>query len=171
MQNYFQEYNKRCSPNFKRNAKTGCSTYECLPNYPWNNVHASSKTTWGCSQKILNDKDIMRAIEYVTRYCYATRSAPFNTMHGACCDYGINWKQYLNSCEGDDEAIPVTVLLVSMYNACYTFQDDQRENLLILTLRGLDHGSRGTIPDKAFIRTFSEYTQHFHITLLIRQII
>jgi len=122
-------------------------------------------------KKILNDKDIMRAIEYVTRYCYATRSAPFNTMHGACCDYGINWKQYLNSCEGDDEAIPVTVLLVSMYNACYTFQDDQRENLLILTLRGLDHGSRGTIPDKAFIRTFSEYTQHFHITLLIRQII
>ena len=122
-------------------------------------------------KKILNDKDIMRAIEYVTRYCYATRSAPFNTMHGTCCDYGINWKQYLNSCEGDDEAIPVTVLLVSMYNACYTFQDDQRENLLILTLRGLDHGSRGTIPDKAFIRTFSEYTQHFHITLLIRQII
>jgi hypothetical protein len=122
-------------------------------------------------KKILNDKDIMRAIEYVTRYCYATRSAPFNTMHGACCDYGINWKQYLNSCEGDDEAIPVTVLLVSMYNACYTFQDDQRENLLNLTLRGLDHGSRGTIPDKAFIHTFSEYTQHFHITLLIRQII
>ena len=122
-------------------------------------------------KKILNDKDIMRAIEYVTRYCYATRSAPFNTMHGACCDYGINWKQYLNSCEGDDEAIPVTVLLVSMYNACYTFQDDQRENLLILTLRGLEHGSRGTISDKAFIHTFSEYTQHFHITLLLHQII
>ena len=122
-------------------------------------------------KKILNDKDIMRAIEYVTRYCYATRSAPFNTMPGACCDYGINWKQYLNSCEGDDEAIPVTVLLVSMYNACYTFQDDKRENLLILTLRGLEHGSRGTIPDKAFIRTFSEYTQYFHFTLLLHQII
>jgi len=104
-------------------------------------------------KKILNDKDIMWAIEYVTRYCYATRSAPFNTMHVACCDYGINWKQYLNSCEGDDEAIPVTVLPVSMYNACYTFQDDQRENLLILTLQGLDHSSRGTIPDKA--HTFS----------------
>ena len=41
-------------------------------------------------KKNLNDKDIMRAIEYVTRYCYATRSAPFNTMHGACGDYGIN---------------------------------------------------------------------------------
>jgi len=91
-------------------------------------------------KRILNDKDIMQAIKYVTRYCYATISAPFNTMHGACCDYGINWKQYLNSCEGDDEAIPVTVLLVSMYNACYTFQDDQRENLLILTLRGLELG-------------------------------
>ena len=121
-------------------------------------------------KKILNNKYIMRAIEYVTRYCYATRSAPFNTMHGACSDYGINWKQFLNSCEGDDEAIPVTVLLVSMYNACYTFQDDKRENLLILTLRGLEHGSRGTISDKAFIRTFSEYMQHFFITLQLHQI-
>jgi hypothetical protein len=51
IQNYFREYNKRCLPNFKWNTKTGCSTYECLPNYPWNNLHASSKTTWGCSQK------------------------------------------------------------------------------------------------------------------------
>jgi len=35
---------------------------------------------------ILNNKDIIRATEYVTRYCYATISAPFNTMHGACSD-------------------------------------------------------------------------------------
>jgi hypothetical protein len=33
--------------------------------------------------------------EYVTRYCYATRSAPFNTMHAACIDYNISWKMYL----------------------------------------------------------------------------
>ncbi len=49
----------------------------------------ASGAGFGSSLKIR--KDIMRAIEYVTRYCYATRSAPFNTMHGACCDYGINW--------------------------------------------------------------------------------
>jgi hypothetical protein len=53
----------------------------------------------------------------------------------------------------------VTVLLASMYNACYTFQVDNRENLLILTLQGLEYGDRGTISDKAFVRTFSEYYQ------------
>jgi hypothetical protein len=73
-------------------------------------------------KSILNDKDIKHAIKYVTRYCYATRSAPFNTMHAACIDYNISWKMYLNSYEGDDEVIPVTVLLTAMYNACYTFQ-------------------------------------------------
>ena len=113
-------------------------------------------------KNILNDKDIKHAIKYVTRYCYATRSAPFNTMHAACTDYNISWKMYLNSCEGDDEVIPVTVLLTAMYNACYTFQaqrhgDDNRENLLILALRGLEHGERGIISDKSFVHTFSEY--------------
>jgi hypothetical protein len=106
---------------------------------------------------ILNEVDVKCAIEYVTRYCYAARSAPFNTMHATCSDYSISWKMYLNNCEGDDEVIPVTVLLASMYNACYTFQVDNKENLLILTLRGLEHGDRGTISDKAFVHTFSEY--------------
>jgi hypothetical protein len=107
---------------------------------------------------ILNNVEITNAIQYITRYCYATRSAPFTTMHGACVDYNITHKPWLNSCEGDDEVIPVTVLLVSMYNACYTFQsDDNRDNLLILALGKLDHGSRGTITEKAFIRTFSKY--------------
>jgi hypothetical protein len=67
---------------------------------------------------ILNEFDVKRAIEYVTKYCYATRSAPFNTIHAACSDYSISWKMYLNNCEGDNEVIPVTVLLASMYNAC-----------------------------------------------------
>ncbi len=64
---------------------------------------------------ILNNVEITNAIQYITRYCYATRSAPFTTMHGACADYNITHKPWLNSCEGDDEVIPVTVLLVSMY--------------------------------------------------------
>ncbi len=46
---------------------------------------------------ILNEVDVKCTIEYVTRYCYATRSAPFNTMHAACSDYLISWKMYLNN--------------------------------------------------------------------------
>jgi hypothetical protein len=62
---------------------------------------------------------------------------------------------YLIQCEGEDEAIPVTVLLVSMYNACYAFQRDSRKNLLLLALGRLDlHG--GAIADKSLIATLSE---------------
>ncbi len=83
-------------------------------------------------KNILYNGEITNAIQYITRYWYATRSAPFTTIHGACADYNITHKPWLNSCEGDDEVIPATVLLVSMYNACYTFQtNDNRNNLLI----------------------------------------
>jgi hypothetical protein len=119
----------------------------------------------GLVKTILNDPEITKAIDYVTRYCYATRTAPFNTMHAACNNYSIIWKTYTNNCEGNDEAIPVTVLLVSMYNACYSFQNDNRLNLLILTLQGLDDISRGQISDRAFIRTFSKYKKNIIFNL------
>jgi hypothetical protein len=114
----------------------------------------------GLVKTILNDPEVTKAIDYVTRYCYATRGQPFNTMHAACYYYNINWKAYTNNCEGNDEAIPVTVLLVSMYNACFTFQNDKRMNLLILTLQGLDDINRGQLSDRAFVRTFSEYKKY-----------
>jgi hypothetical protein len=113
---------------------------------------------------ILNESAAKTAINFVARYCYATRAQPFNTMHGACTEYGIKPKMYLNQCEGEDEAIPVTVLLVSMYNACYAFQRDSRKKLLLLALGRLDlHG--GAIADKSLIATLSELhpTKNFSI--------
>jgi hypothetical protein len=104
---------------------------------------------------ILNESVAIKAINFFARYCYATRAQPFNTMNGSCTEYGIKPKLYLNQCEGEDEAIPVTVLLVAMYNACYTFQRDNRKKLLLLALRRLDlHG--GAIADKSLIATLSE---------------
>ena len=114
----------------------------------------------GLVKTILNNPGVTKAIDYVTRYCYATRSQPFNSMHAACYYYSINWKTFTNNCEGNDEAIPVTVLLVSMYNACFTFQNDMRLNLLILTLQGLDDINRGKLSDRAFVRTFSKYKKY-----------
>ncbi len=35
---------------------------------------------------ILNESAAKKAINFVTRYCYATRAQPFNTMHGACTE-------------------------------------------------------------------------------------
>jgi hypothetical protein len=84
---------------------------------------------------ILNESAAKKAIIFVARYCYATRAHPSNTMHRACTEYGIKPKLYLNQCEGEDKAIPVTVLVVAMYNACYAFQRDSRKNLLLFALR------------------------------------
>jgi hypothetical protein len=58
---------------------------------------------------ILNTEEVTNSIHYITRYCYATRNAPFTMMHGACADYKITHKRFLNDCEGNNEVIPVTV--------------------------------------------------------------
>jgi hypothetical protein len=42
-------------------------------------------------KSILNQYDVNRAIDYISRYCYATRSAPFNMMHAACTEYNIKF--------------------------------------------------------------------------------
>jgi hypothetical protein len=57
-------------------------------------------------------------------------------------------------------------MLVSMYNACYVFQNDNRKNLLNLALQRLDHGG-GMISDKVFVRTFSEYKIHFSSLIIL----
>ena len=118
---------------------------------------------------IINEDSAVKAINYVTRYCYATRGAPFDTMHPTCVSYNLKFNLQMNMCQGNDEAIPVTVLLVGMYNACYTYQgcvtntdwEDRRMNLLILALRGLDQG--GSMSDKSIIRTLSKYKQTYII--------
>jgi hypothetical protein len=131
------------------------NAYQIIPGLVYT-LH--SKLSGHVLKEILNNDDVIKIINYITRYCYATRSSPYVTMHGACQDYGIPIKQYLSSCEGEFEILPVTVLLVSMYNACYTFQPttDKRENLLTLALEKLELGSRGAITEKAFVRTLSK---------------
>jgi hypothetical protein len=104
---------------------------------------------------ILNESAAKKAINFVARYCYATRAQPINTMHGACTEYCIKSKLYLDQCEGEDETITVTVLFVAMYNACYAFQRDSRKNLLLLALRRLDL-HEGAIADKSLIAALSE---------------
>jgi hypothetical protein len=131
------------------------NAYQIIPGLVYTH---HSKLSGHVLKEILNNNDVVKIINYITRYCYATRSSPYVTMHGACQDYGIPIKQYLSSCEGELEILPVTVLLVSMYNACNTFQikKDKRENLLTLALEKLELGSRGAMTEKPFVRTLSK---------------
>ncbi len=97
------------------------NAYQIIPGLVYT-LH--SKLNEELLKDILNKGKLTNLINYITRYCYATRSGPSVTMHAACQDYKITLKQYLNSCEGNDEVIPVTILLVSIYNACYSFQSE-----------------------------------------------
>ena len=168
-----QNDNKTCSPPYRITFQR--ITFDVLPiNKGMQNVDVRlmnayqiipglvytlySKLNGHVLKDIMNDDEVVNIINYIARYCYAARSSPYVTMHGACEDYKIAMKSYLSSCEGQFEILPVTVLLVSMYNACYTYQDisDTRETLLTLALEKLELGSRGSITEKAFVRTLSK---------------
>jgi hypothetical protein len=72
-------------------------------------------------------------------------------MHGTCVDYNIQPETYLNKCQGGAETIPVTVMLVSMYNACFTYQKQAalQLKLLLLALGWLD--LKGALPSNTLI--------------------
>ena len=105
-------------------------------------------------KEVMTDSKARRTVDFIARYGYATRKLPFVTMHAACSEYGIKPQPYMNQCKGDEEAIPVAILLVTMYNACLAFQHERHTNLLILALERFDLGTQ--ISTSSFVRTFSE---------------
>ncbi len=61
---------------------------------------------------------------------------PYLTKHGAYTQYTtLNLSKYIQECADNvNQIIPVTLFLVMLYNACFTYQDDKSENLLIIAL-------------------------------------
>ncbi len=126
-------------------------TYACLSNHSWNHVHTTGKTIRGSAGH--NQKRISSYKRYQLCCQILLCDKSTTVQHNAWIMY-IKPQLYLNQCEGEDEAIPVTVLLVAMYTACYTFQKDNRKNLLLLALKRLDlHG--GAIANKSLFATLS----------------
>jgi hypothetical protein len=136
----------------KKNDVRNMNAYQIIPGIMYTLL---ARLKGVLQNSILNELDAKNAINYVIRYGYATRSLPFNTMRGACTKYGGQARVYLNQGKENDEAIPVTVMLVSMYNVYYTFQTDNRKNVFILALEGLEH-TGGTISDKSLVCTISK---------------
>ncbi len=109
-------------------------------------------------KEVMTDLKATRTVNFIARYCYATRKLPFVTMHAACSKYNIKPHTYMNQCKGDEEAKSVAILLVTMYNACLAFQHKRHTNLLILALEQFDLGTQ--ISTSSFVGTFSEYQPH-----------
>jgi hypothetical protein len=60
---------------------------------------------------------------------------------------------YINNCDGMNRIIPVTMFLVMLFNACFTYQSKKDTNLLNLALNRLDY--RTTLTNDTFMNTLS----------------
>jgi hypothetical protein len=96
-------------------------------------------------------------INYIARYGPYTQLKPFLKLHGAISNYvELTEVPYINECTGEFQIIPVTMFLVTLYNACWMFQLKRESNILIFALDTFDLGD--TVEHEKFMKTLSEST-------------
>jgi hypothetical protein len=106
--------------------------------------------------KIVSDPTNKALINFTCRYAFLTRAYNQNSTHTAVVEYLPEVKsEYLNSCRGPYQVIPVAVFIMTLYNACFMFQTDKTDNLTIKALERFD--LTPNIDDNAFFKTMSEY--------------
>jgi hypothetical protein len=104
----------------------------------------------------LGENQEMNLINFITRFGYAMQRGPHITLHGAYSHYtSLNETKYIQGCfDNVSRIIPVTIFIVMLYNACFTYQEDKSYNLLISALDRFDMGS--SVDNDMFMNTFSE---------------
>jgi hypothetical protein len=98
-------------------------------------------------------------INFVCRYGYGTREYNQNSLHTAALTYLPDIytdNSYLNNCKGIYQVIPVAVFLMTCYNACFMFQIDKTENMMIETLERLD--LIPNLDNQSLLQTFSKWS-------------
>ncbi len=104
----------------------------------------------------LGEEQEMNLINLIVRFGYAMQKQPHVTLHGAYSRYTtLNQTAYIQGCfDNVNQIIPVTIFIVMLYNACFTYQADKSTNLLISALDNFDISS--SVDDDTFMNTFSE---------------
>jgi hypothetical protein len=104
----------------------------------------------------LDEEQEMNLINFIVRFSYAARRGPHVKLHGAYSQYTtLNQTDYIQGCfDNVNRIIPVTIFIVMLYNASFTYQEDKSTNLLISSLDNFDKGS--FVDDDTFMNTFSE---------------
>ncbi len=134
--------------------------------------HLNSKLQKGVTHDRLGQDTEVKLIEFPTRFGYATRKSPTVQLHAAHTHYcsDVNETKYTQGCDGIHCIIPVTLFLVLLYNACFTFQHNKTTNLLISAVDCVNLGT--TVDNDTFMRTMSKPTnsaliskQEFHAIL------
>jgi len=138
--------------------------YNAYPIVPRLVYHLSTKLKNNAIHNWIVKKEEVHLIQFLTRYGYATRAAPFCKIHGAYGKYTNMQKiECVNNCEGLNRIIPVTVFLVMLFNACFLYQPKTDTHLLIAALNGFDYGM--TLSDDTFMNTLSKF---FHFDKLFK---
>ncbi len=98
----------------------------------------------------------VKLIEFLTRFEYTIRKSPTVQLHAAHTHYcsDVNETKYIHGCDGIHCIISVTLFLVLLYNAYFTFQHNKTTNLLISALNPFDLGT--TVDDYTFMSTMSK---------------
>jgi hypothetical protein len=92
----------------------------------------STKLKGDVLHKRLGQEYDVKLIKFITRYGYATRPNTFSKLHGAYAKYtDMHNTTYINNCNDVNRIIPVTLFLVMLFNACFTYQPNKDTNLLI----------------------------------------
>lgn len=117
--------------------------------------HLSSKLVNEPLHNRLGQDRELQMIRFLTRYGYATRASPYLKIHGAYSKYtDIKQTAYINSCDEWNRIVPVTLFLVTLFNASFMYHENCRENLLIMALDGFDIGK--SLSDDTFMNTLSK---------------
>jgi hypothetical protein len=116
-------------------------------------LHAKTKND--IIPNVVSDDLNHRMINYICGYIYATKLHNQNTLHPAVkmCLPEVTG-EYLNACTGKYQVIPVSVFLMRLYNACFMFQEDKTDNMLIKALERFN--LTPNIDDETFFTTLSK---------------
>ncbi len=95
-------------------------------------------------------------INFICWCAFVTRAYNQNrSTHLAVAEYLPDMKaEYLNMCKGTYQVIPVVVFLMTMYNACFMYQTNNTNNLLIKALECFD--MTPNFDDNKFFKTMNE---------------
>ncbi len=116
-------------------------------------LHAKKKNE--IIPNVVSDDLNHRMINYICRHISATKAYNQNTLHPAVEMYLPEVTgEYLNTCAGKYQVIRVSVFLMTLYNACFMFQKDKSDNMLI---RALEHFNLSpNLDDETFFITLSK---------------
>jgi hypothetical protein len=118
--------------------------------------HMSSKLKNESIDNLLGKDEEVKLIQYNTRYGVYTRANPYCKLHGAYAKYTkIHNVSYINNCYDYNRIIPVTMFLVMLFNACFMYQTNPCNYLLLTALTGFDYGK--SLTDDILMNTLSKF--------------